>query len=831
MDKPVLAIFSDPNFFSVHLVESLLSKSCDIFIFTLDTDGWEENTKHVSFKNNLHIANEKNFRVGTQITYAIFCYGFTDQKTAYQDFKAHFRKEYFAKTKSLVIFPYEIFTESENSQIPLDHNLAVVYTGNLFSPRMEIGGGLRAGQVVREIAEKKSISLVVGEAFYPAFAPHVAKQISKWVFSFGPYGKEVFLVGEEISGDGLVRELQKLIPDIEVGYRQVGISKTVPRGFPRETISSNLSFLLRESLVGVAKNIKTLKTKKEPDVSMNKKSRLLILFLSLIFTIPFMFSLISGFFLAGSYKLYLSGYSDLSNSLTLFSKVVATAGRVESSALRRVPVFGALYKEVDFSLYLEEKVADITLNATPAIEVSKEFMGRVLGNEVYDPENLSKKLSVHLDYINKAISVVDLETSEEASEGGIIAAKILQKVDFEKVKKLTSSGAKISEDLPSILGKESRKTYLVLFQNNTELRPTGGFIGSFALLTFEGGRMSDFSVSDVYSADGQLKGHIEPPAPIKTHLGEASWFLRDSNWDPDFPTSAKRAEWFIDKEIDRQVEGVIALDLRPVKDFLKYTGNIFLPDYDLDITNENLYEKTQAEVHENFFPGTHKKASFLTALSRNLVTTLSSLEDSQKTGVLRAIFENFENRHIQVYLHNGRVQETLSGLGWAGEVARPSCGDNCYSDFIGLVEANVGVNKSNYFISREQEINININGDKIDRELSINFINSANPNLGAPAKYKAYVRVLVPEDVEPQGNFDITESRGLKEIGFLVEVLAGQSKVYRVSWSSPVTPITAYGLYVRKQAGTEETDKLSVVIGGDVVYNSNLVKDIWIQKP
>jgi hypothetical protein len=831
MDKPVLAVFSDPNFFSVHLVENLLSKSCDIFIFTLDTDGWEENTKHISFKSNLHITNEKNFRVGAQITYAIFCYGFTDQKTAYANFRVHFKKEYFANTKSLAIFPYEIFTDKENSQIPIDHNLAVIYTGNLFSPRMEVGGGLRASQIVREVVEKKNISLVVGETFYPAFAPHVAKQVSKWVFSFGPYGKEVFLVGEEISGDGLGRELQKLIPDIKVSYREGEIPKTVPRGFPRETLSSNLAFLLRESLVGVAKNIKVLRTKNEPEVRMNKKSRLMILFLTLIFTVPFMFSLISGLFLATSYKLYLSGYSDLSNSLTIFSKMLATAGRVESSTFRGIPVFGGLYNEVDFTLYLEEKAADIALNAIPAIEVSKEFMGRVLGNEVYDPENLSKKLSVHLDYIYKVVSVVDLETSEEASKGGVIAAKLLQKVDFEKVKKLTSSGAKISEDLPSILGKDSRKTYLVLFQNNTELRPTGGFIGSFALLTFEGGRMSDFSVSDVYSADGQLKGHIEPPAPIKTHLGEASWFLRDSNWDPDFPTSAKRAEWFIDKEIDRQVEGVIALDLRPVKDFLKYTGNIFLPDYDLDITSENLYEKTQAEVHENFFPGTHKKASFLTALSRNLVTTLSSLKDSQKTGVLRAVFENFESRHIQVYLHNERVQETLSGLGWAGEVARPSCGDNCYSDFIGLVEANVGVNKANYFISREQEIGINVNGDKIDRELSINFVNSANPSLGAPAKYKAYVRVLVPEDAEPQGNFDITESRGLKEVGFLVEVLAGQSKAYRISWSSPISSSESYGLFVRKQAGTEEKDKLSVVMGGEVVYNSNLVKDIWIQKP
>src|SRR3989338_4365332 len=55
-----------------------------------------------------------------------------------------------------------------------------------------------------------------------------------------------------------------------------------------------------------------------------------------------------------------------------------------------------------------------------------------------------------------------------------------------------------------------KKTYLVLFQNNLEIRPTGGFIGSYGLLTIEDGHVSDFRIFDVYQADGQLKGHVEP---------------------------------------------------------------------------------------------------------------------------------------------------------------------------------------------------------------------------------------------------------------------------------------------------------------------------------
>jgi len=116
----------------------------------------------------------------------------------------------------------------------------------------------------------------------------------------------------------------------------------------------------------------------------------------------------------------------------------------------------------------------------------------------------------------------------------------------------------LSANLPSILGQDTNKNYLILFENNMELRPTGGFIGHTVLQNFGGGKLNGLDINDIYSADGQLKGHGEPPAPIKNYLGEANWWFRDSNWDPDFPTSAERAEWFLNKEMDQNFDGVIS---------------------------------------------------------------------------------------------------------------------------------------------------------------------------------------------------------------------------------------------------------------------------------
>lgn len=219
------------------------------------------------------------------------------------------------------------------------------------------------------------------------------------------------------------------------------------------------------------------------------------------------------------------------------------------------------------------------------------------------------------------------------------AKQILQLVDFDKLKTYSKEGGVLASNLASILGSGEDKNYLILFQNNMELRPTGGFIGSYGVANFGGGKMNGLNINDIYSADGQLKGHIEPPLPIKNYLDEANWWFRDSNWNPDFPTSAERAEWFLNKEMDQQVDGVVAIDLQPIKDVLAYTGPIFLPDYNATITSDNLYEKTQEEAQANSFPGSRQKASFLTALSRTLISDVAKMNAKNRILVLRAFMK------------------------------------------------------------------------------------------------------------------------------------------------------------------------------------------------
>lgn len=373
-------------------------------------------------------------------------------------------------------------------------------------------------------------------------------------------------------------------------------------------------------------------------------------------------------------------------------------------------------------------------------------------------------------------------------------------VEIDKYRGYVLAGSKLVRELPELLGFDRPKTYMVLLQNNMELRPTGGFIGSFALLTFSKGELIDNTVYDVYSADGQLKGYITPPVPIEEHLGEASWTLRDANWDPNFPKTAERVEWFLDKSIDREVDGVIGVNLEVAKKYLEVLGPLKLPDFEDTIDSKNMYEKVQFEVENDFFPGSRKKAHYLSALMNAIVSRIQSVSSVEAFKLLLATVESFDSRDIQVSLHNEAARQTFSQQKWDGGIYQlNACGENCVGLFAGLVEANLGVNKANYYITREVKLSTEADESGIEMVLALDLKNNAPGRERIPEqRYKAYVRAMASvgsefveayEMADGKKNYfdvDIEEHEDRTDYGLLVEVLPGETKSIVFNWSTPV---------------------------------------------
>lgn len=306
---------------------------------------------------------------------------------------------------------------------------------------------------------------------------------------------------------------------------------------------------------------------------------------------------------------------------------------------------------------------------------------------------------------------------------------------------------------PRVSGFTKPATYLVLLQNSNELRPTGGFAGSIARVTFDSGIMTDYTVQDVYALDGQLKGHVDPPEPIRDLLSQEHWYLRDSNWNPDFSVSGERAAWFYEKETGEPVDGVAAISLPLVIDLLRITGPLTLTDYQERITAENFFGKSFYYTQEGFFPGSTQKSDFLGSLSRTLLATVLGSGVKRPAQLFQAVADSLQNRNLQLYFHDPELEQLVRQYRWAGVfLDRTGCVGivpaECTRDPLTIIDANLAVSKVNYFIKKEAVRELVFSEDgSLTETVSFTVQNTADTIArGVSGPYVSYLRLYLPPD-------------------------------------------------------------------------------------
>lgn len=465
-----------------------------------------------------------------------------------------------------------------------------------------------------------------------------------------------------------------------------------------------------------------------------------------------------------------------------------------------------LYHAVEKGLQLEKMVQ----SARPSILGSGSFLRNSYGNI----RDTSRIIEGHLTAAADAASNIQRWKGIPMMPG--VYSRLAAVSDAAKQAK------KINEVLPlvpSILSFEGEKRYVVLLQNNFELRPTGGFIGSFATMTLSGGAVTSVSVQDVYEADGQLKGAVEPPEPIRTYLGKTSWFLRDSNWHPDFPTSAEQAAWFLEKEIDESYDGVLAVDLYFMQNLLRVLGGVYVPDYQATVTADDFFIKLQSDTHEAFFPGSTKKRDLLAALAEALLIRITEGNELNPAALADAFVRSLEEKHILMSLNDKKAQTYIEQHEWdGGIIAMPTVSEPpdmpVQQDYFMLVEANMGVNKVNYYIDREVVSTITVMPDHLQRDTRI-FYKNRSPirKTTFSGAYSNYLRLLVSDQTKdfrvavndiPIEGITIEPLNGKLSHGFLVTVEPQDETRIHVSYRLPVPQSEEfrYQYMVQKQPGT-----------------------------
>lgn len=347
----------------------------------------------------------------------------------------------------------------------------------------------------------------------------------------------------------------------------------------------------------------------------------------------------------------------------------------------------------------------------------------------------------------------------EAGESLLILQKLLAQADLPKSVKekllpyrstigyLTS----LREVLPDVLGFNGEKTYLVLLQNNTELRPGGGFIGSYALVKIDRGELMDLKIYDVYDADGQLQGHIDPPFFLSRYMGASHWYLRDSNASVLFPENGEQALFFLNKEMGITADGVIGVNVQVIKDMMGKIGDVHIPEFKQVVTAQNVIELTQDHAEKNFFPGSTQKKDFLNAFEKAL---FAKIESNKKILLpLTALLgSEVQEKAIQTYFPQSNIQEVFVSAGSSGGVPMVNKSNTELDDVFGINEANIGQNKVNQYLERrvDHQIKLSEKGD-VAESVTVTYVNTSTKTSPYGGDYTSYLRFILPVDASIVG--------------------------------------------------------------------------------
>ncbi len=280
-----------------------------------------------------------------------------------------------------------------------------------------------------------------------------------------------------------------------------------------------------------------------------------------------------------------------------------------------------------------------------------------------------------------------------------------------------------------------QKDVLLIFQNNNELRATGGFVGTYGNMRLLDGQITALKISSIYDLDGQLKEKILPPDPI--YAVNDRWFMRDSNWFIDFPQSAKKLSVFYEKSGGETPDMVIAITAGFISDILNATGPIDMQNYGLTLTSENFIEQMQAASTLSTEEPTNEPKKVLADFFPLLVQKISELPNEQKTRLLEALESNIRKKNILAYSRHNTLQSAFSSFGWSGEIL------NSDRDFLTINSSNLGGTKTDLSVVQSYFLKSEIEPDgSIINTLAITRTN--NNSLADFTVNSSFIRVVVP---------------------------------------------------------------------------------------
>ncbi|MCB0207768.1 MAG: DUF4012 domain-containing protein [Anaerolineae bacterium] len=292
-------------------------------------------------------------------------------------------------------------------------------------------------------------------------------------------------------------------------------------------------------------------------------------------------------------------------------------------------------------------------------------------------------------------SQADLETIPVEKLSPALADKVKH---LQQLLPPITSGTAFALQLPALLGMESPQTYLILAPNADELRPIGGFVTVAGHITFDQGRIVDFSIHNSPEIDKITDDYPYPPEPLYNYMEAGYWLIRDVTWSPDFPSMAETAIDLYEMGQGIRPDGVISLDQYGLAQLLRAFQPLSVDGE--QVTSQNVIKLMRwhwSPAAWNGYEGAWapQRKTFLIELGQTLRQTIEQQPSTITLPVLfRSVQQALAEKHLLIYLHDPEQQSMLADENRSG-VIHPGDGD-----YLMMVDANLGFNKASAVVQR-----------------------------------------------------------------------------------------------------------------------------------
>lgn len=450
-----------------------------------------------------------------------------------------------------------------------------------------------------------------------------------------------------------------------------------------------------------------------------------------------------------------------------------------------------------------------------------------------------ENIGQHLELAKNEVSQIDPQRYPETFRGQPVRVRIKQGITLlNQTATLTNDARPLLETAPYILGMDSPRKYLVLFQNDAELRPTGGFITAYAVLQVSKGKISTLDSGDSYTLDSKFTKKIPAPQPILKYLPKVPyWNLRDQNLSPDFKVSMDTFYPNYKLTGSPAVDGIISMDTQVLVELIRVIeegigkplgvpgfGNFsakndptcncpqvfYALELYADVEGPVVWDSVSGRIISK--PANYgQRKSFIGPIMYSILANIMAQPKSKMVDLFNTSMDLISKKHIQFYFLDDKAQAAVENFNLAGRVR------DYTGDYLLVVDTNFAGAKTNTWVTYDANLKVTVSSDGTsDHTLTLTYKNpqayfeDPKTKLKLNGVFRDWLRVYIPKGsqlVETTG-FETGQATG-DDLGKTVfegffTLTPLNTKTITLKYKSSAQKTSPYKLLIQKQAGAKD---------------------------